>query len=216
MRCDLSDLQSVHKFSQNFLSKYSQLDGLICNAGMVMMSNQPEYSKDGFETTWSANFFGHFLLTELLLETLKKSAPSRITLLSSVVHAGSPKNRYQVHLDDLAYKNRTFSNFAAYGEVKVAIVQYAMELADRLKGSGVTTASIHPGWARSNFGGNGALMKVMRFIMLPFQSSLTNSDEESAQTSLHCILSDDAPNHSGAYFSQHSALYRDKQCKKGG
>lgn len=216
MKCDLADLQSVREFVEAFLKKYERLDGLLCNAGLVMMDNKPQYTKDGFETTWAASYFGHFLLTELLLDILKKSSPARVGILSSVVHAGSPKNRYKVHLDDLNYKKRKFNNFAAYGEVKVANVLYAMELADRLSGTGVTTASIHPGWARSNFGGNGLLMIMMRVVMLPFRSSLTNSNEESAQTSLHCILSDDAPNHSGEYFSQHSVLYRDKECKKGG
>ena len=56
----------------------------------------------------------------------------------------------------------------------------------------------------------------MRVLFYPFRNSWTNSNEESAQTSLHCILSDDAPGHSGAYFSQHSILYRDKECRKGG
>lgn len=216
MHCDLADLDSVRAFVAEFQKKYDRLDGLMCNAGLVMMESTPQYTKDGFEMTMACSYFGHFLLTELLLDVLKKSAPSRIGILSSVVHAGSEKNRPAVHLDDLNYKNRKFNNFAAYGEAKVAVVQYAMELAERLKGTGVTTASIHPGWARSNFGGNGLLMKVMRVIMLPFQSSVTNSNEESAQTSLHCLLSDDAPNHSGAYFSQHSVIYRDKECKKGG
>lgn len=216
MACDLSDLQSVRDFAQAFLHKYDRLDALMCNAGMVVMKNQRQETKDGFEWTLGVNYLGHFLLVESLLDILKKSAPSRIGLLSSVVHAGSPKNRYKVHLDDLDWSTRKFNNFDAYGEAKVATVQYAMELAERLNGSGVTTASIHPGWARSNFGGNGLLMSVMRVLMLPFQSMLTNSNEESAQTSLHCLLSDDARNHSGAYFSQHSVLYRDKECRKGG
>lgn len=216
MHCDLADLQSVRDFVEKFLAQYDRLDGLMCNAGLVMMENKPQYTKDGLEMTMAVSYFGHFLLVEMLLDILKESAPSRIGLLSSVVHAGSPKNRYKVHLDDLNFKTRKFSNFGAYGEAKVAMVQYAMELAERLKDAGVTTASIHPGWARSNFGGNGALMKIMRVIMLPFRSSITNSNEESAQTSLHCLLSDEAAQHSGAYFSQHSILYRDKECKKGG
>ena len=216
MPCDLADLQSIRSFADAFLKKYERLDGLMCNAGMVVMQNKLQYTKDGFEMTMGVNYLGHFLLTELLLDILQKSAPSRMGILSSVVHAGSPKNRYKVHLDDLNFEKRRFNNFAAYGEAKVATVQYAMELAERLKGTGVTTASIHPGWARSNFGGNGLLIQVMRVLMLPFRSSITNSNEESAQTSLHCLLSDDALKHSGAYFSQHSVLYRDKACKKGG
>ncbi len=217
MKCDLADLQSVKEFAEGFLNKYNHLDGLMCNAGMVNMESKPKFTKDGFEITMAASFFGHFLLTELLLETLKKSTPSRIGILSSVVHAGSPKKRHSVHLDDLNYKNRKYNNFDAYSEAKVANVQYALELSDRLKGTGVTTASIHPGWARSNFGkGGGAIMKFIMAIMQPLTKPISNSNVESAQTSLHVLLSDDVPNHSGAYFSQHSVLYRDKECKKGG
>jgi len=217
IKCDLSDLDSVRNFVAEFKSKNDRLDGLICNAGMVNMKNELNYTKDGFEITWAVSFFGHFLMTELLLDTLKQSSPSRIAILSSVVHANSPNNRYKVHLDDLFFKNRKFNNFDAYGEVKVANVLYAKELAERLEGTGVTTASIHPGWARSNFGKGGSWwMDTLMALAGPFTQNMSNSNWESAQTSLYVMLSDDAPNHSGAYFSQHSVLYRDKECRKGG
>jgi NAD(P)-dependent dehydrogenase (short-subunit alcohol dehydrogenase family) len=216
-KCDLADLESVRNFVSEFKSNHSHLDGLACNAGMVNMKNEPIYSKDGFEITWAASYFGHFLLTELLLDTLKKSSPSRIAILSSVVHAGSPKKRHKVHLEDLNYEHRKYNNFDAYGEAKTAVVLYAKELAKRLEGTGVTTASIHPGWARSNFGSGGNfLMSGLMTLAKPFTRSISNSNWESAQTSLHVLLSDDAPNHSGSYFSQHSVLYRDKECRKGG
>ena len=220
IRCDLADLQSVRDFVETFLSEHDRLDGLSCNAGMVNMSGKAECTKDGLETTIAVSYFGHFLLTELLLEVLKQSAPSRALILSSVVHAGSPKNRHDLDFDDLNYQKRKFSNFAAYGEAKLACTLYAMELGERLEGSGVTVAAVHPGWARSNFGKGGNL--VIRMLMSLTQSiiynltSWTDSSEDSAQTSLHVLLSDDAPNHSGAYFSQHSVLYNDKECKKGG
>ncbi|MEM9948357.1 MAG: SDR family NAD(P)-dependent oxidoreductase [Cyanobacteria bacterium P01_D01_bin.36] len=216
IQCDLADLQSVRDFVTAFLGKYDRLHGLMCNAGLVAMGNEPQYTQDGFEIMIGVSYLGHFLMTELLLDTLKNSAPSRMAIVSSVVHAGSRKNRYQVHLDDLNFKQRKYNNIDAYSEAKVAVVQYAMELADRLNGTGVSTASVHPGWARSNFGGDRLLMKAIQTVLLPFQSFITNSNEESAQTSLHCLLSEDAPNHSGAYFSQHSVLYRDKDCRKGG
>jgi retinol dehydrogenase-13 len=217
MRLDLADLKSVRDFVAKFLEKYDRLDGLACNAGMVNMRREPEYTKDGFEITMAASYFGHFLLTELLLDVLKKSAPSRMLIVSSVVHAGSKRNRPDVHLEDLNYNKRKFGSFAAYGEAKVANVLYAMELAKRLEGTGVTTASVHPGWARSNFGsGGGLLMSMLMGIMRPFTRSMSDSNEESAQTSLHCLLSEDAPNHSGAYFSQSSVLYRDRECRNGG
>lgn len=220
IRCDLADLQSVRNFTEAFLSKHNRLDGLSCNAGMVNMHNKAEYTKDGLEITIASSYFGHFLLTELLLDILVKSAPSRVLLLSSVVHAGSPKNRYDLHFDDLNYRHRKFNNFAAYGEAKLACNLYALELAERLKDTGVTTASVHPGWARSNFGGGGNIvMRMAMGIMGPIINTLTSytdSNEEAAQTSLHVLLSDDAPKHSGSYFSQHSVLYSEKECKAGG
>ena len=216
MRLDLADLQSVRDFVSEFLKKHDKLDALVCNAGLVTMGSEIERTKDGFEMAIGVSYFGHFLLTELLLDVLKRSAPSRMVIVSSVVHAGSKRNRPNVHLDDLNFNARKFSNFAAYAEAKVAVVLYAMELAKRLEGTGVTTASVHPGWARSNFGGNGLLMRIMRVVMAPLRPFITDSNEEAAQTSLHCLLSDDAAKHSGAYFSQSSVLYRDKECKNGG
>jgi retinol dehydrogenase-13 len=217
LRIDLADLQSVRDFASEFLSKYDRLDGLDCNAGMANMTGDLTRTKDGLELTTGISYFGHFLLTELLLDVLKASAPSRIVLLSSVVHAGSSRNRPSVPLDDLKYEKRQPSNMAIYAEAKVANILYAKELAERLEGTGVTTFSVHPGWARSNFGsGAGLPMRIMMGLMSPIARFINNSNEESAQTSLHCLLSDDAPNHSGAYFSQHSVLYRDRECRKGG
>lgn len=216
MRLDLADLESVRNFVAKFLEKYDKLDALVGNAGLVTFGSEIERTKDGFEMAIGVSYFGHFLLTELLLDILKKSASSRMVIVSSVVHGGSQRNRPNVHLDDLNFHTRKFNNFAAYAEAKVAVVLYAMELAKRLEGTGVTTASVHPGWARSNFGGNSLIMKIMRVVMAPLSPFITDSNEEAAQTSLHCLLSDDAPNHSGAYFSQSSVLYRDKECKNGG
>ena len=216
MPCDLADLQSVRDFVDAFLAKHDRLDGLACNAGAVYMGSSAQYSKDDFELTLAVSYLGHFLMAELLLATLEESAPSRIVLLSSVVHAGSPKNRPRVHLEDLNWKQRGYSAFKAYEEAKVACVLYASELAERLKGTGVSTASVHPGWARSSFGGNGLLMRTMKVAMFPFRSYLTDSNEASAQTSLHCLLSEDAPKHSGEYFSQSSVLYRDREARTGG
>ena len=217
MRLDLADLQSVRYFVAEFTSDHDRLDGLACNAGLVSMGKGPVYTKDGLEMTIGVSYFGHFLLTESLLDTLRASAPSRMAIVSSVVHAGSDKNRPNVNLDDLNYKRRDFHSFAAYAEAKVATVLYAKELAERLDGTGVTVFSLHPGWARSNFGSGGSLpIRVAMAVMRPLTRLVSDSNEESAQTTLHCLLSDTAANHSGAYFSQSSVLYRDKQCRQGG
>jgi retinol dehydrogenase-13 len=217
MRLDLADLQSVRYFAAEFTAKHDRLDGLACNAGMVNMGGELQRTKDGFETTIGVSYFGHFLLTELLLDTLTATPDARMAIVSSVVHAGSPKNRPAVDLDDINYETRDFNAMQAYGEAKVATVLYAKELAQRLAGTGVSVFSIHPGWARSNFGSGGSLpMRAAMAVMRPLSRFVSDSNEESAQTTLHCLISDDAPNHSGAYFSQSSILYRDKQCRAGG
>jgi retinol dehydrogenase-13 len=217
MKLDLADLQTVRDFAAEFKRKYDRLDGLDCNAGMANMQNERKVTKDGFEITIGISYCGHFLLTELLLDMLKQTPSSRMVIVSSVVHAGNPRNRPDVHLDDLNWEKRSYENMVAYAEAKVANVLYAKELAERLEGTGVSTFSVHPGWARSNFGSGGNwLMNTAMAIMRPFTRSMTDSNEESAQTSLHCLLSDDAPNHSGAYFSQSSVLYRDRECRDGG
>ena len=168
MRLNLADLQSVRDFVAAFTSDHDRLDGLACNAGLVSMGRVPEYTTDGLEMTIAVSYFGHFLLTELLLDTLRASAPSRMAIVSSVVHAGSAKNRPNVNLDDLNYRRRDFRGFAAYAEAKVATVLYAKELAERLDGTGVSVFSLHPGWARSNFGSGGSLpIRVAMAVMRP-------------------------------------------------
>lgn len=220
IKLDLADLSSVREFADNFLDKYENLHGLDCNAGMVNMNDQ-YITKDGLELTIQVSFYGHFLLTELLLDILKKTKDSRVVLLSSVVHAGNNKNRHDIHLDDINAESRKYSSFAIYGEAKLMSVLYAKELAKRLNGTSVTTYSVHPGWARSNFGSGGKgmmgfVMKVMNLLMKPIIKVISESNEEAAQTSLHCLLSDEAPSDSGGYFSQRSVLYSDKDCKAGG
>ncbi len=216
MKLDLADLSSVREFAKEFKSKYSKLDGLDCNAGAVIMGNKASYTVDGFEMTMATSFFGHFLLTELLLDVLKQSDDARIVLLSSCVHAGNEKKRPYVHLDDINYKTRKYSAMDAYSEAKVANVLYALELSERLKDSNVTTFSVHPGWARSNFGKGNAFMRILSPIMAPFIRPMTDTNEESAQTSLHCLISEEAKKYSGKYFSQSSVLYSDQYIKEGG
>ncbi len=217
MHLDLASLASVRSFVSEFLASHSELHGLACNAGFVNMSGTVEHTEDGLETTIGVSYFGHFLLTELLLDTLQATPDSRMVILSSVVHAGSPKKRPAINFDDINYKTRKFSNFGAYAEAKVATVLYAKELAERVKGTHFSVFSVHPGWARSNFGsGAKGLMRVAMKVMRPLTRFMSDSNEESAQTSLHCLISDDAPQHSGAYFSQSSVLYRDEGTKNGG
>lgn len=212
---DLASLASVKRFSEAFLDRYDRLDGLVNNAGVMAV---PEgKTQDGFEMQFGINHLGHFLLTELLLDTLKASAPARIVCVSSVAHAGMRSSPPHIDFDDLFFENRPYNAGEAYGQSKLANVLHALYLAKRLEGTGVSAFSVHPGWIRSNLV-EGALAKfVQNVLMRPFAGLLgTMNWFEGAQSTLHCLLDDNAPNHSGEYFSQNSILYNDPKNRSGG
>jgi NAD(P)-dependent dehydrogenase (short-subunit alcohol dehydrogenase family) len=218
MELDLASLSSVRSFAEAFLAKYNRLDGLVNNAGVMAI---PEgRTEDGFETQFGVNHLGHFLLTELLLDTLKASAPSRIVCVSSVAHAGMRGPAGEIDFDDLHFDKREYNPGVAYAQSKLANVLHALDLARRLEGTGVSAFSVHPGWIRSNLvaGSGGAVGKfVQNVLMRPFSGMLgTMSWFEGAQSSLHCLLDDEAPGHSGEYYSQNSILYNNPENRPGG
>ena len=120
MELDLASLASVSRFVKTFLAKYDRLDGLVNNAG-VMYSPKGK-TIDGFETQFGINYLGHFLLTELLLDTLKASAPSRIVCVSSVAHAGMRGIYGEIDFDDLNFDKREYDAYQAYANSKLANV----------------------------------------------------------------------------------------------
>lgn len=218
MEMDLSSLDSVRRFAEAFLAKYDRLDGIVNNAGVM---HTPEgRTKDGFETQLGINYLGHFLLTELLLDTLKASAPARIICVSSVAHAGMRGYYGEIDFEDLNFDNKEYDAYQAYANAKLAIVLQALDLSRRLEGTDVSALSVHPGWIRSNLisaSGGAAGKFVQNVLMRPFSGLLgTMSWFEGAQTTLHCLLDDDAPNHSGEYYSQNSILYPNKENRPGG
>ncbi len=217
MKLDLASLDSVRQFAAAFLSKHTRLDGLVNNAGLVTAQGLTE---DGFEIQFGTNHLGHFLLTELLLDILKASAPARIVCLSSVVHAGRGSPAVAIDFEDLQYERRPYSATAVYAQSKLANLLHAQELARRLDGTNVTAYSVHPGWIRSNFGAEvmpGWLRGAINLLSRPFSGLLgIMSPADGAQTTLHCLLDAEAPKHNGAYFSQNSILYADRKYWPGG
>ena len=215
MELNLASLGSVRRFSEAFLNKYERLDGLVNNAGV--MATPKGVTEDGFETQFGINHLGHFLLTELLLDLLKKSAPSRIVCVSSVVHVGRKNRLAEIDFDDLFFEKRAYDRSLAYEQSKLANVLHALDLSRRLEGSGVSAFSVHPGWIRSNLAQHMMPVWVQNVLLKPFSGPLGMvSWFEGAQTTLHCLLDDEAPKHSGKYFSQTGILYPDKQDRKGG
>lgn len=215
MELDLGSLASVRAFAAAFLEKYDRLDGLVNNAGVM---NTPEgKTEDGFETQFGVNHLGHFLLTELLLGRLKKSAPSRIVCVASAAHAGMQGVPAELHMDDLGFQTREYEGVAAYNQSKLAVVIYARHLATRLEGTGVSVFSTHPGWIRSTLVKHTMPPWVQNVLLRPFSGLMgLMSPMEGAQTQLHCLLDADAPEHSGEFYSQNSRFYAEKKDQPGG
>jgi len=144
IQLDLADLSSVRSFAATFLKKNLPLHVLINNAGIMMVP----FSKtvDGFENQFASNHIGHFLLTNLLLDVIKKSAPSRIINLSSGAHYFSPPLDF-----DEIIENKNYAPPAAYGRSKLANVLFTYELSKRLEAEGVKNVyvnAVHPGLVR--------------------------------------------------------------------
>jgi NAD(P)-dependent dehydrogenase (short-subunit alcohol dehydrogenase family) len=214
MELDLADLASVRRFAAAFIAAHPRLDGLVNNAGVM---NTPRgKTKDGFETQIGTNHLGHYLLTELLLPVLKKSAPSRIISLSSSYHAHALGRPGRIVLDDLHFERRPYDGWAAYAQSKLANLLHARALATRLAGSGVTAVSVHPGWVRTNLVRSTMPRWVQDYVLRLFLRAYGMIEpSEGAQTSLYCLLSPEVPKHAGAYFSQ-TGLYKNKADRKGG
>lgn len=215
MELDLARLASVRSFAAELLARHDRLHGLVNNAGVM---HTPEgRTEDGFETHIGVNHLGHFLLTELLFDTLEASAPSRIVNVSSVAHVRDRKGHATVDLDDLHFDRRPYDRIAGYAQSKLANVLHAKELARRLHGTGVSAFPVHPGWIRSNLVQHSMPPWVQNVIMRPLSPLLgMMSGEDGAQTTLHCLLDDDAPHHSGQFYSQNSIFYPDRKNRPGG
>ncbi len=138
--CDVSSLASVREFAAGFLAEHPELHTLVHNAGV--MPAERTFTAEGFELTFATNVIGPFLLTKLLLPALRRGAPSRIINVSS---GGMYSQRLDA--DDLQLAGREYDPSAFYAHTKRCEVILTELWAERLRGTGVTAHSMHPGWA---------------------------------------------------------------------
>jgi NAD(P)-dependent dehydrogenase (short-subunit alcohol dehydrogenase family) len=187
---DLSMQADIRQLAAEFRQKYERLDVLVNNAGAIFDTRQE--TADGLERTFALNHMGYFLLTDLLLEVLKASAPARIVNVSSDTH-----RRGSINFDDLQRKKRYFS-FEVYAQSKLANVLFTYELARRLEGSGVTANALHPGFVNSNFG--STMSRVPALFSRLFSRLLGTSPEQGAVTIIYLASSPEVQGVTGKYF----------------
>ncbi len=188
---DLGDFDSVRACARAFLDRDSPLHVLVNNAGLAPRRGQR--SRSGFELAFGVNHMGHFLLTRLLADRLRASAPARVVTVASRAHHGARG------IDWLAVRQPTRSRFglAEYAVSKLANVLFSAELGRRLSGTGVTTYALHPGVVASDIwrGVPWPLRAVIKLAMV--------TPERGAATTCHCALSPEAAGQTGLYY-EHS------------
>jgi len=189
MICDLSDMDSVHAFANDFFLRYNRLDVLVNNAGGYF--DRRIVTVDGYEYTFAMNHLGHFLLTNRLLDLIRHSAPARIINVSSNAHQAG-----HIRFNDLMAEKR-YMGWRAYSQAKLANVLFTYELDRRLKGSGVTVNAVHPGFVNTNFANN-----TYSFVrpMVRFAQWFARSPEKGAETSIYLASSPEVEGISGKYF----------------
>ena len=196
MISDLASQASIRQLVSDYKERYDKLHVLINNAG-TMTKNRIE-TVDGFETTFAVNHLAPFLLTNLLLETIKASAPSRIITVSSGIH-----HRATIDLDDLHSKHK-FSNMNAYSISKLANILSTYELHHRLREAGIDNVSVnavHPGFTRTNMGKNGTSSLLQRIGIALVHPFLAKTAEKGAETSIYVASSPEIETNSGKYFA---------------
>ncbi|MBW1900345.1 MAG: SDR family oxidoreductase [Deltaproteobacteria bacterium] len=189
MQADLSDQAQIRYLAEEFKNRYSRLDVLVNNAGAIFLKR--ELSLDGIEMTFAVNHLSIFLLTNLLLETLKASAPARIVNVSSNMQKNA-----RISFEDLEGA-RKYGSFQAYGQSKLCVLFFTYELARRLDGTQVTVNALHPGVVGTNIGGNNGWIGR---LFVPLYKLFAKSPSKGAETSIYVASAPDLEGVTGKYF----------------
>jgi retinol dehydrogenase-14 len=188
---DMTSQAEVRRLAVAVLDAYPRLDVLVNNVGGFWAHRHP--TDDGLERTFALNHLAAFLLTNLLLDRLKASAPARVVNVSS-----GAQSMGRIAFDDLQGA-RKYSGQHAYNQSKLATIMFTNELARRLEGTGVTANSLHPGVVRTNFGAEdqARFFAVISHLILP----LLKTPAQGAQTPIYLASSPDVDGVTGKFFA---------------
>jgi len=195
MLADLASQKEIHQLAATFKQQYNRLDVLVNNAGALFMTRQE--TVDVLEMTFALNHLNYFLLTDLLLDVLKSSAPARIVNVASDAHQGSA-----MPFDDLQSRQK-YRGFMVYRQSKLANILFTYELARRLAGTGVTANTLHPGFIASNFATNNGWFYDKVFRQLA--KLIAINPEVGARTSIYLASSPAVEGITGKYFVKQKA-----------
>ncbi|XP_072044652.1 retinol dehydrogenase 11-like [Amphiura filiformis] len=195
---DLCSQKSIHEFVKLFLKEESRLDVLINNAGLGATA-RGLVTVEGFDMVFGVNYFGHFLVSMLLLNKLKASAPSRIVNVASEAHHLA--NRLDLTpVDD---EGKRFPGLVGYATSNLAKVMFTRELERRLRGTGITAYAVHPGRVNSNMWRRSLSARGKHWVNTfigPVIWLLLISEEAGAQTTIYCAVEEGITHFSGRYF----------------
>ena len=191
--CDFSSQAAIRRLAEDFRARETRLDILINNAGQV--NKRRLETVDGIEMTFAVNHLGYFLLTNLLLDLVLRSAPARIISVASIGH-----RQGTLDFDDLGFARGGYRIMRAYGRSKLANVLFAAELARRLAGTGVTSNSLHPGGVNTNIW-SGAPLWAKPIITLLFKPFFI-TPEKGASYVVALATRPDLENVTGLYFEE--------------
>src|SRR5271163_1274651 len=179
---DLADLASVRRGAAEILEQAPRLDVLVNNAGLVLTERAE--TVDGYDSTFAINHLGPFLLTNLLLERITASAPSRVVNVASNAYSTVRKG---MPFDDLQ-STRHYRGMRVYGQSKLANILFTLELTRRLEGKDVTANSLHPGTVRTGYGGDGDARGLLG-LGIKIASPFFHSPAKGARTSVYLASS---------------------------
>ena len=188
---DLSKMAAVRRVGADIAAFEPRIDVLVNNAGAMFSARQ--LTAEGLERTFATNHMSYFLLTEMLLPSLRAAGAARIVSTASDAHRGA-----RLDLDDLQ-SEKSYSGFRVYSNSKLLNILWTRELARRLEGTGVVANCLHPGFVATRFGDqSGGFLQ----LLMPIAKLFAINPEQGAETIVHLASSDEGGTVSGAYWVQ--------------